>query len=124
MSACATSCMMHSVVDVSGLNRISRAVLANAAAAMIGMVAQAKAPARPDGEDRTTAPDHRDDVRRDDAVRRRGARASGADGYEVLVFHATGTGGLTMESFIADGLIAASSTSPRRSWPTNWSAAC
>ena len=26
-------------------------------------------------------------------------------GYEVLVFHATGTGGLTMESFISDGLI-------------------
>jgi uncharacterized protein (UPF0261 family) len=26
-------------------------------------------------------------------------------GYEVLVFHATGTGGMTMESFIADGLI-------------------
>src|SRR5207237_4429782 len=28
-----------------------------------------------------------------------------ANGYEVLVFHATGTGGLTMESFIRDGLI-------------------
>src|SRR5436190_2984968 len=27
------------------------------------------------------------------------------NGYEVLVFHATGTGGMTMESFIADGLI-------------------
>ena len=27
-------------------------------------------------------------------------------GYEVLVFHATGTGGMTMESFIRDGLIA------------------
>jgi uncharacterized protein (UPF0261 family) len=26
-------------------------------------------------------------------------------GYEVLVFHATGTGGMTMESFITDGLI-------------------
>src|SRR5205085_9630769 len=30
--------MLHSVVDLSGLNRVSRAVLANAAAAMIGMV--------------------------------------------------------------------------------------
>jgi len=28
-----------------------------------------------------------------------------SQGYEVLVFHATGTGGMTMESFIADGLI-------------------
>ena len=27
-------------------------------------------------------------------------------GYEVLVFHATGTGGMTMEAFIRDGLIA------------------
>jgi uncharacterized protein (UPF0261 family) len=27
------------------------------------------------------------------------------NGYEVLVFHATGTGGMTMESFIADGLV-------------------
>src|SRR5947208_4969001 len=33
--------MMHSVVDISGLNRISRTVLTNAAAAMIGMVQQA-----------------------------------------------------------------------------------
>src|SRR6185437_14410218 len=30
--------MLHSVVDISGLNRISRAVLDNAAAAMAGMV--------------------------------------------------------------------------------------
>ena len=28
-----------------------------------------------------------------------------AAGYEVLVFHATGTGGMTMESFINDGII-------------------
>jgi uncharacterized protein (UPF0261 family) len=32
-------------------------------------------------------------------------RAVEANGYEVLVFHATGTGGQTMESFILDGLI-------------------
>src|SRR5947207_12387896 len=36
-------CMMNSVVDLSGLNRISRSVLANAAAAMLGMVRQAGA---------------------------------------------------------------------------------
>jgi uncharacterized protein (UPF0261 family) len=30
------------------------------------------------------------------------------NGYEVLVFHATGTGGKTMESLIADGLITGS----------------
>jgi uncharacterized protein (UPF0261 family) len=96
--------MMHSVVDISGLNRISRTVLANAAAAMIGMVSQAQAspPARP-GEDRplltatmfgVTTPC----VEAARAVLERG-------GYEVLVFHATGIGGRTMESFISDGLI-------------------
>jgi uncharacterized protein (UPF0261 family) len=31
-------CMLNSVVDISGLNRVSRTVLANAAAAMAGMV--------------------------------------------------------------------------------------
>ncbi len=34
-------------------------------------------------------------------------KAAEQAGYEVLVFHATGTGGMTMESFIHDGLIAA-----------------
>ena len=29
-----------------------------------------------------------------------------AKGFEVLVFHATGSGGMTMEAFIRDGLIA------------------
>ena len=38
--------MMHSVVDISGFNRISRIVLANAANAMIGMVAKAPLPRR------------------------------------------------------------------------------
>ncbi len=44
-------CMMYSVVDVSGLNRVSRRVLANAAAAMAGMVRGASAAAE-SGEDR------------------------------------------------------------------------
>ena len=39
--------MMHSVVDVSGLNRVSRTVLSNAANAMIGMVRQTTALASP-----------------------------------------------------------------------------
>ena len=65
--------MMYSVVDISGLNRISRAVLDNAAAAMIGMV-QASASQereRPESDDKPLV--DRDDVRRDDAVRRGGA---------------------------------------------------
>ena len=62
--------MMHSVVDISGLNRISRTVLANAAGAMIGMVRQAKTP--PPSELDKPLPDG-DHVRCDDALRRGGA---------------------------------------------------
>src|SRR5438105_4669132 len=43
-------CMMYSVVDVSGLNRVSRRVLANAAAAIAGMVRGASTTAG--GDDR------------------------------------------------------------------------
>ena len=94
--------MMHSVVDICGLNRISRTVLANAAHAIAGMVAnrqriEAQASARPLISATmfgVTTPCV--EVSR---------LALEAAGYEVLVFHATGTGGMTMESFIADGLI-------------------
>jgi uncharacterized protein (UPF0261 family) len=94
--------MMYSVVDISGLNRISRSVLSNAAHAMIGMVS----PMRPTL-----------DVRADKPLItatmfgvttpcvEAGRKILEASGFEVLVFHATGTGGMTMESFIHDGLI-------------------
>lgn len=101
--------MMHSVVDISGLNRISRAVLVNAANAIIGMVKGKQNIAEPEASAReanskplisatmfgVTTP----------CVEAARATVEKA-GYEVLVFHATGTGGLTMESFISDGLIA------------------
>jgi uncharacterized protein (UPF0261 family) len=98
--------MMPSVVDISGLNRIGRTVLANAAAAMIGMVQQARV-SQPRGSptpDRPliTATMFGVTTPCVEAARR---IVEGKD-YEVLVFHATGTGGQTMESFIADGLIA------------------
>lgn len=94
--------MMYSVVDISGLNRISRTVLSNAAHAMIGMVT----PTRPTL-----------DVRADKPLLtatmfgvttpcvEAGRKLLETSGFEVLVFHATGTGGMTMESFIRDGLI-------------------
>lgn len=95
--------MMYSVVDIAGLNRISRRVLTNAANAIAGM---ALAPVDTAAAERpiiaasmfgnTTA-----------CVDQ--ARAILDDhGYEVLVFHATGTGGQTMESVIADGFTAGS----------------
>jgi uncharacterized protein (UPF0261 family) len=103
-------CMMYSVVDVSGLNRISRRVLANAAAAVAGMVrgigepgwATASAPGG--GEDRPLISATMFGVTTPcvDAARARVDRA----GYETLVFHATGSGGRTMESLVAEGQIA------------------
>jgi uncharacterized protein (UPF0261 family) len=98
--------MMHSVVDISGLNRISRVVLANAAMAMAGMVKGLKPQGLPcvgsEGDKPLIAATmfgvttHCVEATR---------RQMEHNGYEVLVFHATGTGGMTMESFIADGLI-------------------
>ena len=38
--------MMYSVTDVAGINRISERVLANAAHALAGMIAYARAPRR------------------------------------------------------------------------------
>jgi uncharacterized protein (UPF0261 family) len=96
--------MMHSVVDISGLNRISSTVLTNAAHAMIGMV-RGKAHGLPSVglQDKPLVAATMFGVTTPcvEAARKIVEEA----GYEVLVFHATGTGGQTMESFIADGLI-------------------
>ncbi len=92
--------MFPSIVDVAGLNRISREILTRAAGAICGMV-EAKPAA---GEDKpvivasqfgntTACVDH-------------ARKILEAAGYEVLVFHATGTGGRTMESLIEAGLVA------------------
>jgi uncharacterized protein (UPF0261 family) len=98
--------MMYSVVDLSGLNRISRTVLTNAARAMIGMVQSA---AGPSSDRRTPTADGPLITATMFGVTTPCVEAARAilerSGYEVLVFHATGTGGLTMESFIHDGLI-------------------
>jgi uncharacterized protein (UPF0261 family) len=95
--------MMHSVVDISGLNRVSRTVLTNAARAMVGM-AQPGVAAAPAASDKPLLAATMFGVTTPcvEAARTLAER----DGYEVLVFHATGTGGQTMESFVRDGLIA------------------
>ncbi len=93
--------MLYSVVDLAGLNRVSRKVLTNAARAMIGMVARKEEPEA--GEDRPiiTATMFGVTTPCVEAARKRLEQA----GYEVLVFHATGTGGQAMESLIRDGLV-------------------
>ncbi|MSQ94170.1 MAG: UPF0261 family protein [Gemmataceae bacterium] len=99
--------MMYSVVDISGINRISRTVLTNTANAMAGMVssfsARAKLGAAQALNDKPliTATMFGVTTPCVEAARTQIETA----GYEVLVFHATGTGGMTMESFIADGII-------------------
>jgi uncharacterized protein (UPF0261 family) len=98
--------MMPSVVDISGLNRISRTVLTNAANAMIGMVREshkAHGPLSVGSEDKPLVAATMFGVTTPcvEACR----KTMENNGFEVLVFHATGTGGMTMESFIKDGLI-------------------
>jgi uncharacterized protein (UPF0261 family) len=97
--------MMNSVVDVSGLNRISRIVLSNAAGAMIGMVRQTGARSQESGvrKERSLVTATMFGVTTPCVETAR--KILEANAYEVLVFHATGIGGLTMESFVADGLI-------------------
>jgi uncharacterized protein (UPF0261 family) len=93
--------MLNSVVDIAGLNRISRVVLSIAAAAMAGMLAQ---PPAPSGDDKPLIAATMFGVTTPCIVRAR--EVLEAAGYEVLVFHATGSGGQAMESLIREGLIA------------------
>jgi uncharacterized protein (UPF0261 family) len=91
--------MIPSVVDVAGVNSISARIYSNAVGAVVGMV---ETPA-PDVAPRpllaatmfgNTTP-----------LVDRCREILEAEGYEVLVFHATGTGGRTMESLIEQGFI-------------------
>lgn len=92
--------MFPSVVDIAGLNRISRQLLTRAAGAICGMV-ETKLPVATDkpiivaSQFGNTTPciEHAKQILE-------------AAGYEVIVFAATGTGGRTMESLIETGLVA------------------
>ena len=92
-----------SIVDVAGLNRISRRIYANAAGAVAGMV-KLDLPAGSAEKPLVAASMFGNTTVAVDRARKRLEE----HGYEVLVFHATGTGGRTMESLIGDGFIAAS----------------
>jgi uncharacterized protein (UPF0261 family) len=92
--------MMASVTDVAGINSISARILANAAGAMAGMV-NAPAPQVEDGRPLVAATMFGVTTpcvtRAREELERRG--------YEVLVFHATGTGGKAMEALVEGGLL-------------------
>jgi uncharacterized protein (UPF0261 family) len=92
--------VIPSIVDVAGLNRISRLIYARAAGAICGMVQNEPPQA---GEDRPiiTASMFGNTTDCVNAC----VKALSDKGFEVLVFHATGAGGRSMETLVADGLV-------------------
>src|SRR3954471_15813197 len=92
--------MMPSIVDVAGLNRISRQILTRAAGAICGMVE-----AQP-GESADKPIVVASMFGNTTECVQHARRILEQAGYEVLVFHATGTGGRTMESLVEAGMIA------------------
>jgi uncharacterized protein (UPF0261 family) len=95
--------MLYPVVDFTGLNRLSRAILTNAANAMAGMCS-------------LPLSSETDNSRPIVAATMFGVTTPcvnhvkehlEAAGFEVLVFHATGTGGQAMEQLVRDGFIRA-----------------
>lgn len=95
-------CMMYSVVDIAGINRLSREILANAAGAIVGMV-NAEAPAAT-AADKPLIAATMFGVTTPCVTKAR--EMLEARGYEVLVFHATGTGGQAMEELVRGGFLA------------------
>ena len=92
-------CMMYSVTDIAGINRISRVVLGNAAHALAGMMthqvprAAREKPAIGLTMFGVTTP----------CIRQ--LTQALEDAYDCLVFHATGTGGQSMEKLVDSGLL-------------------
>ena len=96
--------MLPSVTDIAGVNRLSRPILANAAGAICGAVESARALTS------ELSADERPLI---------GASMFGnttrlveharvqleADGFEVVTFHAVGSGGRTLERLAAEGLL-------------------
>jgi uncharacterized protein (UPF0261 family) len=95
--------MTYSVVDIAGINQISARILANAAGAIAGMV-KAQQPPLSDTKPLVTASMFGVTT---PAVTRARERLEEL-GYEVLVFHQTGTGGESMEELMRAGFITGS----------------
>jgi len=92
--------MMYSVVDVSGINRISRRILINGAAAIAGMV---RVEIEDKGEDKPLIAATMFGVTTPCVTKARDILESA--GYEVLIFSANGTGGCAMEDLVKEGYI-------------------
>ena len=92
--------MFPSIVDVAGLNRISRQLLTRAAGAICGMV-EMPVPSAADKPIIVAS-----QFGNTTACIEHARKILEAAGYEVIIFAATGTGGRTMESLIETGLVA------------------
>ncbi|MEN3538059.1 Tm-1-like ATP-binding domain-containing protein [Microbispora sp. ZYX-F-249] len=111
--------LMYSVVDISGINRLSRAVLGNAAAAVAGMALRHARAREETGTKSGTKSGTESGTESGDERKLIGATMFGLTtpavdeardhltglGYEVLVFHATGSGGRAMEALAASGML-------------------
>lgn len=93
--------MMYSVVDIAGINRLSRQILANAAGMIIGAVEQNVS----SGDDKPLIAATMFGVTTPCVTHV--SQLLEEAGYEVLIFHATGSGGRAMESLINAGFISA-----------------
>lgn len=93
-------CMMYSVVDIAGINRFSRQILSNAAGAVVGMV-MSETPE--EIADKPLIAATMFGVTTPCVTKAR--EILEAAGYEVLVFHATGTGGRAMEDLVKGGFL-------------------
>jgi uncharacterized protein (UPF0261 family) len=93
-------CMMYSVTDVQGINRISEKVLSNAAHALAGMIAH------PAVESQVTKPALGLTMFGVTTPCVQAVTQRLADVYDCLVFHATGVGGQSMEKLADSGLLA------------------
>ena len=91
--------MMPSIVDVAGLNSISKIIFTRAAHAICGMVE-----AEIDQSDSKPLIVASMFGNTTDCINI-AAKVLEDAGYEVLIFHATGTGGKTMESLIESGMV-------------------
>lgn len=96
--------MIPAIVDVAGINRVSRVIFDHAAGAICGMVAAAEVRRTEPASDKPLVVASM--FGNTTACVTEAKRLVEAAGYEVLVFHATGTGGRAMEALVASGLVA------------------
>jgi uncharacterized protein (UPF0261 family)/ABC-type branched-subunit amino acid transport system ATPase component len=94
-------CMMYAVTDISGINRISEKVLSNAANALAGMLANR----RQDHGSSSTKPAIGLTMFGVTTPCVQAVAKQLEDRYDCLTFHATGTGGQSMEKLVASGLL-------------------